>query len=59
MIKCWLRRRRAWLAAPALLGVNGCFGNELFQPLLVENLALTASLLAREVAGIFLTPFFP
>ena len=59
MIKMWLRRRRAWLAAPVLLDFGGCFGDELFQPLLVENLALTASLLAREFAGLFFAPFFP
>lgn len=59
MMMSWLRRRRAWLAAPVLLGVGGCVGTEYFQPLLVENLALTASLLAREVAGLFLGPLFP
>jgi hypothetical protein len=59
MIQKWLRRRRAWLAASVLLGFGGCIGDELFQPLLVENLALTTSLIAREFAGLFLAPFFP
>ena len=49
----------SWLGASVLLSAGGCPSETLFQPLLVENLAATAAIFARQLAALFLVPLFP
>lgn len=56
-----IRRRRAGMVLGAgafLVGLGGC-GLELVQPILVENLATTSALFAREFTNAILRTFLP
>lgn len=53
------RQRCLWLALVVFALPGGCLSDSSFQPILVENLATTTALIARQLTAVALNALFP